>query len=60
MIEFKVFDNWDEKTLEDFVARAHAQIEQWDYIAGLAKCGFVPERVRTYGITSRGKEMLVG
>ena len=44
VMEFKVFDDWDEDTLEDTVA--HARI--------------APRRIRTYGIAFRGKEVLVG
>ena len=58
--EFKVFDDWDEETLADTVARAHAQIEQKAYVAGLVSRGIAPERIRTYGIAFRGKEVLVG
>ena len=60
VIEFKVFDDWDEKTLEDTVARAHAQIEERGYVTGLVERGIAAGRIRTYGIAFRGKEVLVG
>ena len=60
VMEFKVFDDWDEQTLEDTVARARQQIEDRAYAAGLVERGIAPERIRTYGIAFRGKEVLVG
>lgn len=60
VLEFKVFDPDYEDTLEDTVARARAQIEERDYVAGLASRGIDVSRIRTYGIAFRGKEVLVG
>jgi hypothetical protein len=60
VMEFKVFDDYDEETLSDTVARARAQIEDKAYVAGLVARGIAPERIRTYGIAFRGKEVLVG
>ena len=60
IMEFKVFDDWDEKTLADTVARARKQIEDNGYATGLVERGIVPERIRTYAIAFRGKEVLVG
>ena len=60
VIEFKVFDRRREQTLADTVARAHAQIEEKAYVAGLVSRGISEERIRTYGIAFRGKEVLVG
>ncbi|MBR3315613.1 MAG: AAA family ATPase [Atopobiaceae bacterium] len=60
VMEFKVFDDWDEETLADTVARAHAQIDEKGYVAGLVERGIAPERIRTCGIAFRGKEVLVG
>jgi hypothetical protein len=60
VMEFKVFDDYDEETLADTVARARAQIEDKAYVAGLVARGIAPERIRTYGIAFRGKEVLVG
>ena len=60
VMEFKVFDDWEERTLADTVASARAQIEEKRYVAGLVERGIVPGRIRTYGIAFRGKEVLVG
>lgn len=60
VMEFKVFDPGEEKTLADTVARAHAQIEEKAYVAGLVARGIDAYRIRTYGIAFRGKEVLVG
>ncbi|MBR3314141.1 MAG: AAA family ATPase [Atopobiaceae bacterium] len=60
VMEFKVFDPELEDTLADTVARARKQIEEKRYVAGLVARGIAPERIRTYGIAFRGKEVLVG
>ncbi len=60
VIEFKVFNPRREQTLEDTVASARQQIEERRYVAGLVERGIAPERIRTYGIAFRGKEVLVG
>ena len=60
VMEFKVFDRRRERTLEDTVARARAQIEDKDYVSSLVARGIAPDRIRTYGIAFRGKEVLVG
>jgi hypothetical protein len=60
VIEFKVFDSDYEKTLNDTVARARSQIEEKHYVAGLVARGISVDRIRTYGIAFRGKEVLVG
>ena len=59
-MELKVFDDWDEETLADTVDRARRQIDEKGYVAGLVERGITPERIRTYGIAFRGKEVLVG
>ena len=59
-MEFKVFDPDVEKTLADTVARAREQIEDKRCYAGLVARVIAPERIRTYGIAFRGKEVLVG
>jgi hypothetical protein len=59
-MEFKVFDRRRERTLEDTVARARAQIADKRYVAGLVARGIAEPRIRTYGIAFRGKEVLVG
>lgn len=60
VMEFKVYDPDFEETLGDTVARARAQIEEKRYVAGLVARGIPEERIRTYGIAFRGKEVLVG
>ena len=60
VMEFKVFDDWDEETLADTVDRARRQIDEKGYVAGLVERGIAPERIRAYGIAFRGKEVLVG
>ena len=60
VMEFKVFDPDEESTLSDTVERARRQIERKGYVAGLVARGIAPERIRTYGIAFRGKEVLVG
>lgn len=59
VIEFKVFDSDDEQELSDTCARALQQIEEKDYVAGLIARGIAVERILTYGIAFRGKEVLV-
>ncbi len=60
VIEFKVFDPYEEQTLTDTVARALGQIEQKAYTTALVERGITPERIRCYGIAFRGKEVLIG
>ena len=61
ILEFKVLDSdEDEKTLEDTLANAHAQIEEKQYEAELISSGYLPEQIRKYGFAFRGKECLIG
>ncbi len=61
ILEFKVIDlDEDEKTLEDTLANAHAQIEEKQYEAELISSGYLPEQIRKYGFAFRGKECLIG
>ncbi len=61
IFEFKVLDpDEDEKTLEDTLANARAQIEEKQYETELISCGYAPEQIRKYGFAFRGKECLIG
>ena len=61
IIEFKVLDpDEDEKTLEDTLVNARAQIEEKQYEAELISAGFLPDQIRKYGFAFRGKECLIG
>lgn len=61
IFEFKVLDaDDDERTLEDTVAGALAQIEEKGYEAVLRANGFVPENIRKYGFGFQGKRCLIG
>ena len=60
ILEFKVYDEDDEKTLEDTVKAALDQIEDKDYAAGLIAKGFKVEKIRKYGFAFEGKKVLIG
>lgn len=60
IIEFKVYDPDDEKTLDDTVQTALAQIEEKHYQAALEAKGISPGRIRRYGFAFRGKECRIG
>ena len=60
ILEFKVYDKEDEKTLEDTVQSALDQIEEKDYAAGLIAKGFKSENIRKYGFAFEGKKVLIG
>lgn len=61
ILEFKVLDpDEDEKTLEDTLANAHAQIEEKQYEAELISSGYSPGQIRKYGFAFKGKECLIG
>ena len=59
ILEFKV-KKAKEKTLEDTLASAHAQIEKKKYAASLMERGFCDEQIHKYGIVFDGKQVLIG
>ncbi len=60
ILEFKVFKKAKEKTLENTLASAHAQIEEKKYAAELMARGFSEEQIHKYGFAFDGKRVLIG
>ncbi len=60
VLEFKVHDSEDEKTLADTVAAALRQIEEKAYDTELTARGISRERIRHYGFAFVGKTVLIG
>ncbi len=60
IIEFKVFNEKKEKTLEETVEAALQQIEEKQYEASLLTRGISKERIRKYGFAFEGKTVLIG
>ena len=59
ILEFKVFDSYDESTLEDTAKSALKQIEEKNYDAELIARGIEKERIRHYGFAFEGKKVLI-
>lgn len=60
IFEFKVHKPGKEKSLEETVANAHAQIKEKRYETELTAEGILPEHIRKYGFAFAGKKCLIG
>ena len=60
VLEFKVFDSYDESTIEDTVKSALKQIEEKSYDTELIARGIEKDRIRHYGFAFEGKRVLIG
>ena len=60
ILEFKVHDKDDERTLADTVCVALKQIEEKQYAANLVAKGISKDKIRQYGFAFEGKKVLIG
>ena len=60
IIEFKVFNERREKTLEDTLKAALNQIEEKQYEASLVAKGILRDNIYKYGFAFEGKNVLIG
>ena len=60
ILEFKVFNPRKEKSLEETLQNALAQIEEKNYAAALKTKGIKEQRIRKYGFAFEGKSVLIG
>lgn len=60
ILEFKVRDREDEKSLSETVEEALRQIEEKKYEEELLSRGIEADRIKKYGFAFEGKEVLIG
>lgn len=60
VLEFKVHDPDEEKTLQETVASALKQIEEKAYDSMLVEHGISKKQIRHYGFAFEGRRVLIG
>ena len=60
ILEFKIHDPDEEKTLEDTVKQALRQSEEKQYSAQLIARGIPENKIRSYGFAFQGKKVQIG